>query len=111
MSISKRTEAVVACGSADLCWFAGIALSVFVGPPYGNALFWIFGCVGLLCLIHGGCLWSEQRGLSRSDPEGRLSLATLLRSTALVGLVYLVVAAVGTPLWVFAAFLARHRGF
>ncbi len=110
MTLSKRTEIVVAYGLADVCWFIGIVVSIFLTQPYGTTIFWIFGGLGLLCLIHGTHVWGCLTGTTICDERGQMSCAHLFRHLGVAIAVYLAIGLLGTPLWLFAYYLAHRHG-
>lgn len=111
MILSKRSEIVVSYGLADVCWFVGVVLAIMAGQPYGADAFWLFGGLGLWCLIHGTQVWSEHGRFPFCRPDAHPCCASLMRNLAATVMVFLGLGVLGTPLWLVALYLAQHRGF
>jgi hypothetical protein len=110
MTLSKRSEIVVAYGLADVCWFLGIVCSIFVRGSFGASAFWGFAAAGLLCLVHGTRVWHAVGGFPLCERCGEQECTNLMRNLAMALVVYLGIGLMGTPLWLIAAFLARRYG-
>ncbi len=111
MTLSKRSQIVAAFGLADVCWFVGIVLAVMAGEPFGTEAFWVFGGLGLWCLIHGTQMWGKVGGFPLCGEDGHPCCVSLLRNLAMTLLVYAGIGVMGTPLWIAAYYLAHHRIF
>lgn len=110
MTVSKRSEIIVSYGLADVCWFVGIMLAIMAGPPYGTDGFWLFGGMGLWCLIHGTQVWSAEGRFLFCRQDAHPCCASLLRNLGAAIVVYVGIGMLGSPLWVLAVYLAEHRG-
>ena len=110
MTLSKRSEIVVAYGLADVCWFIGIVVSILVRGSFGSSAFWVFGGLGLLCLIHGTRVWHGVGGFPLCERCGEQECTSLLRNLVMAVVVYLGIGLMGTPLWLIALFMAHRSG-
>jgi len=110
MTLSKRSEIVVAYSLADLCWFIGIVISILIRGASGATGFWIFGGLGLLCLVHGTRVWHAIGGFPLCERCGEEECTNLVRNVAMALLVYIGIGLMGTPLWLVAAYLAHRQG-
>lgn len=110
MTLSKRSEIVVAYGLADVCWFVGIVASLLVRGISGVTVFWICGGLGLLCLVHGTRVWHAMGGFPLCERCGEQECTGLVRNLLMALVVYIGIGLMGTPLWLIAAYLAHRQG-